>query len=147
MEALPYFHDCKEYGEARLAEESRAKALMEIVCDRGKTQLIIIDGLDECIPEQRRLVIQTLLSLVEMYEQRCPGKVRVLLISTSLSELQNMKSLQAVPVFEIGTGDITKDIEAFATAKTATLREKFPGITENELEAAIRLLRTRSNGV
>jgi hypothetical protein len=121
---VSYFHEQRQQkSEPVLSLESTARQLFETVAWESGRQYIILDGLDECPKEVRRMIISFLTSLTTSIDAKEPSKVRLLVISQAESDIR--KSLERAQEFEIKADDNAQDIEIFVQAWMMRLRQRF----------------------
>lgn len=107
-------------------------------------QFIILDGLDECNPVERKAVMQIMNDIVYRCDGDKQGKVRVLVVSTDLPDIR--KWMTSEGILDLSPTDIQRDIDHFVSKQIEALREekKLP-LTEDDAQRIQRLSR-RANG-
>ena len=121
---VPFFNEQREEkGEVVLRSEKTAKTLLRAVSEEGDRQFIVIDGLDECLPQERKSILTFLQSLVEKIDDREPSKLRLLIISQD--EFDIRKLLSGAREFRIQATHNAADIDLFVQTWTKKIRSKF----------------------
>jgi hypothetical protein len=96
---------------------------VELFCQRISQQYIIIDGLDECDIAERKLVMLFFSSLIDRFEMKEPGKLRVLFVSQDENDIR--KGLATAACIALDPTDNAKDIKAFVHKWSTSIQEKF----------------------
>ncbi|OQV01238.1 NACHT domain-containing protein [Cladophialophora immunda] len=121
---VPYFNEQRlQRGEAVLTFDKTAKNLFETVCEEGERQYIVLDGLDECRPEERKSILSFLTSLVTRIDGRNPSKLRVLIVSQEEPDIRRW--LSSAEEFPLKREDNSQDIRTFVQARIAEIQRKF----------------------
>lgn len=103
---------------------------METVCQGGNRTYIIIDGLDECTPDNRSQVLNFFTDLMQNPDMEEPGKNRLLILSQN--ELEIKRALVEAQDLELKREDNRSDIELFVTLWARDIRDKFELDKEQE---------------
>jgi hypothetical protein len=106
-----------------LTSANSAKQLVELFCQRISQQYIIIDGLDECDITERKLVMLFFSLLVDRFEMKEPGKLRVLFVSQDENDIR--KSLTSAAWIPLDPRDNAKDIKTFVHKWAMSIQQKF----------------------
>lgn len=84
-----YFdYERRQHPGPHLVSEKRAQQLLEILAHLSSRQYIIIDGLDECESNHRKIILKFLLSLVQNVDRVKPGCLRLLIVSRNEPDIQ-----------------------------------------------------------
>jgi len=75
-------------GDATLRSISKATSLLEQCCLIVPKLFFVVDGLDECDPNERREVLSALTKLVNEFNIAEPGSLRVLIVSQHFPDIQ-----------------------------------------------------------
>jgi hypothetical protein len=106
-----------------LTSANLAKQLVELFCQRISQQYIIIDGLDECDITERKLVMLFFSALVDRFEMKEPGKLRVLFVSQDENDIR--KGLTTAAWIPLDPTDNAKDIKTFVHKWSVSIQQKF----------------------
>ncbi|OAP56381.1 hypothetical protein AYL99_09560 [Fonsecaea erecta] len=121
---VPYFDEKRAHsGEPVLTYEKTAKSLFETISKEQQRQYIILDGLDECRPEERRSILPFLTSLVNRIDLIETSRLRVLIVSQEEPDIRRFVS--SAEEFPIKRDDNSQDIRTFVKAWTARIQQKF----------------------
>jgi hypothetical protein len=137
-------------GEPSLRSFTLTKALLTDCCIRAGKQYIVIDGLDECEPVQRKLIVDFFNGLVNEQNADEPGKLRVLFVSQEYAEmkraLRRPTDSQLMPgLVKLGEGDNLTDIETYANVWSSKIKDKFELDSVEEMELRMNIV-TRAKG-
>lgn len=106
-----------------LSTTSLAEQLLKLFCEKIENQYIIIDGLDECEPAQRKLVLSIFTTMVDRCDEHDPGKLRVLFISQDCLDIR--KVLANASVLQITSDDNKNDIRTYINGESRKIQEKY----------------------
>jgi hypothetical protein len=89
---VPHCYEKRLSGaDVSLRSPALAKQLLEVLCAAIPKQYIIIDGLDECEPHERKEILKFFVKLAELSCETEPaGKLRVLFISQDYMEIRKI---------------------------------------------------------
>ncbi|KAF1809853.1 hypothetical protein P152DRAFT_493542 [Eremomyces bilateralis CBS 781.70] len=148
-----FFMKARSSGQVTLIAHQLAQNLIKISCKRILNQFIIIDGLDECPKEERRILLSFLAEVVDEAEDDEPGKLRVLIVSQDEADIAETlsKESRARPNFSVGQfairpKDNIKEIEDFVGMWTDQIGRKFR-LSFDEVKCIERLTSSRTNGM
>ncbi|KAH8586783.1 C2H2 domain-containing protein [Bisporella sp. PMI_857] len=121
---IPYCYDkYMSSGELNLTSTALAEQLLKLCFEKIPKQFIIIDGLDECSPAQRKLVLSFFTSMVDKCDEREPGKLRILFVSQDFPDIE--KALQVADVMKLGPEDNENDIKAYVYDWSKKIKKKY----------------------
>jgi hypothetical protein len=121
---VPHCHDkYHSSGEPTLSSSGLAKQLLELFCDELPKIFIIIDGLDECHPSERKQTMATLRALVAHCEAYQPGKLRLLILSQYFVDIKNALSPSAV--ISLSSKDNEGDIKRYTKVWSSKIQQNF----------------------
>jgi hypothetical protein len=104
-----------------LVSTTLTKNILELFCERLNKLYIIIDGLDDCDITERKLVLQSLTSLIDKCDTTRPGKLRVLIVSQDCPDIG--KALIAANVVSLRPKDTEKDIGRYVNEWTMRIQQ------------------------
>ncbi|KAJ1328921.1 ankyrin repeat domain-containing protein 50 [Microdochium nivale] len=124
QDLLPVFHEKKSKGQDTLNDEPTAQMLLANFAESDVNHYIVIDGIDSCKPETRKVVVNFLSTLVSKCEENKPGKVRLLLVSHDLADVRKFKPIESsTTIIEMDTKFVQADIELYLDSCTPKLKE------------------------
>jgi hypothetical protein len=141
---VPFCHD--KYlasGELTLTSASLAEQLLDLFCQRIQKQYIIVDGLDECGKGERKLVLSFFNSVMERYDIKEPGKIRVLFVSQDEEDIKD--ALQTAAVIALSPTDNEKDIRSFVRRSTTKIQQKH-GLDNRQAQFIVESSCSRAKG-
>ncbi|KAF2096252.1 C2H2 domain-containing protein [Rhizodiscina lignyota] len=114
-------------GEVVLSSTSLASQLIKLFCETLPKIFMVVDGLDECEPGQRKLFLSEITSLIARCDEQEPGRLRVLIISQDFKDIERAFSTLVSPpgVTSLEARDIKDDIRVFVLDKCSLLQHKF----------------------
>lgn len=119
-----YFQEQRQQKtEVTLNMESTAKQLFETVAWENDRQYIILDGLDECEKEDRKMILSFLTSLISKIDAKKTSKLRLLVISQTEPDIRRL--LDRAREFELRADHNAQDIESFVRAWMVKLNNRF----------------------
>jgi hypothetical protein len=123
-ELVPYCYEKYLFsGELNLTSPALAEQLLKLCFETIPKQFIIIDGLDECNPAQRKLVLSFFTSMVDKCDEREPGKLRVLFVSQDFPDIG--KALLTADVMKLTPEDNKNDIKAYVHDWSKKIQMKY----------------------
>ena len=102
-----------------------AERLLKLFCDELEKQYIIIDGLDECDPAQRKLVLSFFTAMVERCDEREAGKLRVLFISQDYPDIEKPLQNANAIILKLTAEDNKHDIRAYVRTWAEKIKVKY----------------------
>ena len=115
--------------------------LLDLAFGNCTSAYIILDGLDECSREERKLIAQRFRKLVEDLPPTDPERLRCLFISQDDGAAR--KDFSGISRIKISTEDNKHDIEEYSRIEAGRLQETL----EMSDEKASTIARTVSNSV
>lgn len=145
-ELLPTCNEKRLKGNYDILSDNRvAELLIELFCDMKNTsQFIVIDGLDEIDPKERKTLVQFLARTVDRCDTHDPGKIRVLFVSHDLVDIRKIQRIETATVLDLNPDDTQQAIRKFVDKNIDRLRER--GLEDDEAQWAQKLIISRSNG-
>jgi NACHT domain len=150
---VPYFHSKKNNsGQGTLSAHELTKTLIKVACERITKQFIIIDGLDECLKDDRRVILSLLAEVVDKAEEVEPGKLRILIVSQAELDISEILAKErrdrvyfAAEEFAIEKSHNKSEIERFVERWASKIRQKF-NLSSKETECIKDLMSEKTNG-
>jgi len=122
-ELMPYLDEQRRNDREPLLRWEIARRLMDTVCRESQRLYIILDGVDECPPEQRKSILSQLSTIVKEVDQKQPSKVRLLIVSQN--ELDIRRALTNFDEFELLPKHNKDDIAAFVSGWVTRIQQRF----------------------
>jgi hypothetical protein len=119
---LPVFYSRRMTGgDATLRSTHQAKVLLEEGCNIVPKVFLIIDGLDECDPKERKEVLSILTQLVDGCNSSTPGSLRLLIVSQHFQDIQrglesSGTTKLAPKIIRLAERDVNSDINTYIRA-------------------------------
>lgn len=120
---VSYFHEQRQQKTDVILTEPAARQLFETVAWESDRQYIILDGLDECEKEDRKMIMSFLTALITKIDGKKPSKVRLLVISQTEPDIRRL--LDRAREFEVKADHNKQDIEVFVRAWMVKLQRSF----------------------
>ncbi|KAF5577104.1 zinc finger domain-containing protein [Fusarium pseudoanthophilum] len=124
-------------NEAVLSSEPLVKEILQFLLSSCRSGYIIIDGLDECEREERKLITQWFRNLVESLPENAPDRLRCLFVSQD--DRIGIKDLQGLAKINIEPQDNKQDVLVYSRAQAEELTRKFDFSEEESSRIAIRV--------
>ena len=147
QELLPYCNKMRIEGRQEFLDQINiVKQLLEAHCEYDTNQFVIIDGLDECGPGERKTIVEFWRAMVEETATYKPGKLRVLLVSQDVDDIRNtiQASMVATPLDLLPT-DTNQDIRRYLETKAPDIQAKF-GLDDAQVWNLKKLICRRAEG-
>ncbi|KAE9374277.1 hypothetical protein N431DRAFT_371745 [Stipitochalara longipes BDJ] len=144
-EIIPYCYDkYLSSGEVNLTSTALAEQLLKLFFEQIPKHFIIVDGLDECNPAQRKLILTFFNAMVDRCDEREPGKLRVLFVSQNFSDIS--KALPTATVVNLTPEDNKNDIKAYIKDWSKKIT-RFYELTASQTEHMEETTMIRSQGM
>lgn len=118
-----YFHDkFLSSGQTTLESINLGKQLLKQLCEQIPKLFIIIDGLDECESQERKLILSFYTDMVGHCDSSQPGKLRLLFVSQDYNDIK--KALSVGEVLSLRPSDNKFDIRIYVDHWAAKIRQK-----------------------
>jgi hypothetical protein len=130
-------------GEVVLESPALTKELLETALKSSERVYIVLDGLDECDPHEKKEIISWFQSVATSLSDTEFDSIRCLFISQDDGEIG--KLLSKVPAIRIKPNDTRVDIEAYTTVWSKKIQDKFD-LFDDRREAILLTVAERSNG-
>jgi len=132
---LPYFYEESfTSAEANLTSPAVIRRLLDVAIKSCKSVYIILDGLDECPREERKMIAQWFRDLVEELPPTNPEAVRYLFISQDDGAAR--KDFGGLALLTVTTNDNKVDIEEYSSVWAGKVRTKFELSEQERLNIA-----------
>ncbi|KAF7947217.1 uncharacterized protein EAE97_004466 [Botrytis byssoidea] len=122
---LPYLYsECINSHSVSLASHEMCTKLLEVCFEtvsKYERTYLIIDGLDECEPVQRRLLLSTLVSIVQ--KTLYPGMLRLLIVSQNEPDIK--RQLRQCSDVRLSSSCNRSDIEVYSRVWAEKIQQKF----------------------
>ncbi|KAK8050947.1 hypothetical protein PG993_002332 [Apiospora rasikravindrae] len=147
-ELLPVCNNKRIDGRQEFLDQiSVAKTLLEAFCEYDASQFVIIDGLDECEPGERMIIIDFWRAMVDKTTTHNPGKLRVLLISQDIPDIRNtLKDSDIAATLDLHPAHITQDIRTYLDGKAFDIQSRF-ALNEAQVSNLLNLIYERADGM
>jgi len=106
-----------------LTSTTAANSLLTLLLEYLPNVVIIIDGIDELDVSQRKLLLTLLNSHVKQWDEREPGKLRVMLVSQQIADID--KALEMAARLSLSPQDNENDIRVFVISWCEKILTKY----------------------
>ncbi|KAF5686302.1 zinc finger C2H2-type integrase DNA-binding protein [Fusarium circinatum] len=110
-------------NEAVMSSIPLVQEILRFLLSSCKSAYIVIDGLDECDREERKVITQWFRRLVESLSENAPDRFRCLFVSQA--DRIGTKDLQGLAKINIEPQDNRQDVLAYSRVQAEELRHKF----------------------
>ncbi|KAF7918225.1 uncharacterized protein EAE98_009837 [Botrytis deweyae] len=122
---LPYLYsECINSHSVSLVSHEMCTKLLEVCFEtvsKSERTYLIIDGLDECEPLQRRILLSTLVSIVQ--KTLYPGMLRLLIVSQNEPDIK--RQLRQCSDLRLSSSCNRCDIEVYSRVWAEKIQQKF----------------------
>jgi hypothetical protein len=144
---LPFY--CEEgisSGEIVLHSAKLCRKLLQYVLQNIPKAYLILDGLDECGPNERKLILEFFNEAINICDTTKPGKVRLLISSRDEPGIKKLLSLGIT--VRITEQDTLEDIKNYVTHRTSLVEQKFQafGLKKKDREYIEQYVLDKSDG-
>lgn len=138
------YRKCCDSGEAVLDSPSELEELLAFAFERCERAYIVIDGLDDCARDERKVITQWFKRLVKALPTTNPDRLRCLFVSQDDGVAR--EDLDGLVSIKIGAEDNKHDIHVYSRAEAKRLQEKFE-ISEEEAVRFVLHVVDAANGM
>lgn len=117
---------CVSSGHISLVSAQLSRELLDIALKSVPKIYIIIDGLDECQPSERKAILSFFTSIIESTQ---PGTLRGMFVSQDENDIRQL--LQRASIVRLTEDDNKQDIRTFASGWANRIQQKFELSEEN----------------
>ncbi|PNP85104.1 hypothetical protein FNYG_01629 [Fusarium nygamai] len=122
-------------NEAVVSSIPLVQEMLIFLLSSCKSAYIIIDGLDECEREERKLITQWFRDLVDSLPENAPDRLRCLFVSQD--DRIGIKDLQGLAKINIEPEDNKQDVLVYSRVQAEELRLKFEFSEEESRRIAV----------
>jgi hypothetical protein len=137
------YHECALSGERPLCSIKRAQTLLETCMKNLKNIYIVIDGIDECQPEEKRKIVSWVNSITRLLQDD-GNKFRCLFSCQSDEETSNL--FKNIPTVQVKGAGIAQDIQNFCIVEGKNLQTKF-SLTNEQIDDIVGKVSHRAEGI
>lgn len=139
-------------GEPVLRSLSQATRLLDDMCSILSKIYIVVDGLDECQPVERKQIMDALMDTVSQCEKADPGKLRMLFVSQTFADIKralyNPSPSRPVPrTVQILDRDNESDINTYVRIWVGRIAAKFAPFSDDMIQYLQSLTVHNSKGL
>ncbi|KAI1629298.1 hypothetical protein EDD37DRAFT_616633 [Exophiala viscosa] len=142
---LPWCHDQFHLGNQLSPSEKACRTMLRMMVLTLDKIFLIIDGLDECEQQDRKLLLSFLAELVSECDVQDPGKLRVLLVSRDEPDIR--RSLPDFVQIAVKPADNERDIKHFINGWRQRIQAKFEELEEADLDYICTSTLNRAEGM
>ncbi|KAH8594339.1 hypothetical protein B0O99DRAFT_574078 [Bisporella sp. PMI_857] len=133
---LPYIYDkCIGSGNTSLVSSQMCDEILRTCLKTMSEAYIIIDGIDECDPTERKTILSFFISIIE--RANAAAKLRALFVSQDENDIR--KSLRTASVLKLTDAHNRSDIESYTSHWVSKIQAKFslPQKTAEYIKSAV----------
>lgn len=139
-------------NEPVLSSITMIKRLWKAIAFKLPKQYIVVDGLDECEPGQRKVIVECLWELINHCCTDEPGRVRVLFVSRDYADIRRTLHSAPRPTFppreiSISPADNEADIRTYTKQWIDKIARKYAPLIEDTVEYLTNLAVARAQGM
>jgi hypothetical protein len=137
-------------GEPVLRSVSHTAKTLEDLCTILPKMYIIIDGLDECEPVERKQTIDCLMDIFCQCEKTNPGKLRLLFVSQNYADIKrglSSPSRPATHIIQLSDKDNEGDINSYVRYWVGAIATKFSPFNDDMVQYLQRLTVHNAKGM
>lgn len=121
---LPYLYESAvTHGETRLSRTKRPQEVLEVCLKSLNNVSIVIDGLDECQPEEKKKIANWFKDFID--KSSSDGFVAARCLFLAQSDQETVKLFKSLPSVNIEATDLANDIQTFCRKEGDNIKEKF----------------------
>lgn len=141
---MPFYYDSAVVsGEVSMATVKSAKNLLANLLQALPKTYLVIDGLDECEADQRKMTLDFLNEQVDACDQSDPGNIRLLVMSRNESDIK--KGLAMSTAIRMVDDDTADDLKVYIEHRVKGLQATF-GLSESDRSFIEKNISDRCDG-
>jgi len=142
---LPYLYDeCLKSGRVTLESPRECERILRTVLLAVPKIYLIIDGIDECDPRERKLLLRFFTSVIDD-DAIEPGKLRGMFISQESNDIRT--ALLAAEKLKLCDEHLVKDIREYTLVRAAIIQQRFTGMQDRAREYLVKLVCDGAEGM
>lgn len=143
--SVPYYHDEGiQSGDVSLKSTKLSKRLIDSAVQNLSKGFIVIDGIDECAPGERKALLEHLIQLIDRCDATFPGKVRLMILSREEPDIK--KFLAGSETLRITSRDTLEDINTYIKYQASRLKSRFGDLETEDLDYIKKCVLDRTDG-
>lgn len=142
---VPYYYDEGfQSGEVSLHSKKLSEKLLDFALQNVRRCFVVIDGVDECPPSERKALLEHLIHLIDRCDVTFPGKVRFMVLSREEPDIK--KLLTGSETLKITSRDTLEDINMYIKHQASRLRSKFSELGTEDIDYIQKCVLDRTDG-
>lgn len=142
---VPYYYDEGiQSGEVSLHSKKLSEKLLDFALQNVRRGFVVIDGVDECPPSERKALLEHLIQLIHRCDVTFPGKVRFMVLSREEPDIK--KLLTGSETLKITSRDTLEDIKMYIKYQASRLRSKFSELETEDIDYIQKCVLDRTDG-
>lgn len=141
---MPWCYDRFAISDQLSPSERICKEMTRMALLNSGRAFIIVDGLDECEPEERKALLGFMGQMISECESRDPGKLRVMF--TSRDEPDIRKHITTFVELAIKPNDNERDMKKFIRGWCQKIKANFDELSEGDLNCISTYTFERADG-
>lgn len=142
---VPYYYDeAFQSGEVCLKSKKLSEKLLDFALQNLRKGFVVIDGIDECPPSDRKALLDHLLQLINRCDVTFPGKVRFMVLSREEPDIK--KVLAGCETLKITSHDTLEDINTYVKYQASRLKSEFSELETEDIDYIIKCVLDRTDG-
>lgn len=142
---VPYYYDeAFQSGEVSLKSKKLSEKLVGFALQNLRKGFVVIDGVDECPPSDRKALLDKLLQLVNRCDVIYPGKVRFMVLSRDEPDIKRL--LAGCETVKITSHDTLEDINSYIKYQASRLESKFSELEVGDIDYIKKCVLDRTDG-
>ncbi|KAL1850978.1 hypothetical protein Daus18300_012712 [Diaporthe australafricana] len=144
--SVPYYYDEGiQSGDVSLKSKKLSKKLLDSAVQNVRKGFVVIDGIDECAPGERKVLLEHLIQLVDRCDATFPGKVRLMILSREEPDIK--KFLAGSETLKITSRDTLEDINTYVKYQGSRLKSKFSELETEDINHIQECVLDRTDGM
>jgi len=139
-----FYKKCCDSGEAVLNSPALIEELLNLAFKNCQSAYIILDGLDECSREERKIIAQWFRKLVEDLSSSHPDRLRCLFVSQDDGAAR--KDFAGLASIKIRPEDNKQDIDEFSRIEAGKVKDEL-GLTDDRASILTRTVADSVGGM
>ncbi|KAF2178019.1 hypothetical protein K469DRAFT_601007, partial [Zopfia rhizophila CBS 207.26] len=137
------YEEVSKSGEKPLKTMNRSQKILDIAIRNLNNVYIIIDGLDECLPGEKRVIASWFRGLTQSAND---DGINLRCLFSSQSDQETSKALKGLPLIHLDSSTLLADLEIFCNVEAEKIKTKFD-LTDTEKRQIIEKVLNEAGGM
>jgi hypothetical protein len=137
------FRESSNSGERPPRAIKPLQKLLDISLRSMSNIYVVIDGLDECIPREKNIIVSWFKNIATVLRD---DNIRFRCLISSQSDQDTHKSFKGIPSIYVGGDDLLQDVQTFCKVEGIKFQKKF-GLSDDEINQIVKRVSSEADSM